>query len=91
MTAQEVATALGLHKESVLRLLRQRRFPNAIKTSNVWHIPEADVQAYAAQLAERGYGAMGRKNKAAALQHKVAKLKAQAARLQAELDGLRGS
>ncbi len=90
MTALEAARQLGVHKNSVMRLLRQGRFPNAVKVGGVWNIPDADVKACAKQLTARGYGKEGRANIAARLQDAAAKLQNKAARVQAELDKLKG-
>lgn len=41
-----VAERLGVSRVTVLRLIWQRRFPNAFKVGSDWRIPAADLEEF---------------------------------------------
>lgn len=46
ITKVELEVRLKLHRNTVTRLLAQRRFPNAFRTGGRWRIPVSDLDAF---------------------------------------------
>ncbi|MGI4788811.1 MAG: helix-turn-helix domain-containing protein [Janthinobacterium lividum] len=56
LTPEEVAAELGLHRESVYRLLRAGVLPGYKVGLRQWRIPRAELQAYKEAGRVRGAG-----------------------------------
>jgi excisionase family DNA binding protein len=52
MTVSEVAKNLSASRQTVIRLLKQHKFPNAYRLTNHWRIPCSDVEAFKQQARE---------------------------------------
>lgn len=46
ITKVELEVRLKLHRNTVTRLLAQRRFPNAFRTGGRWRIPLSDIERF---------------------------------------------
>jgi predicted DNA-binding transcriptional regulator AlpA len=49
LSTKETAERLGAGESSIKLWCKQGRFPNAQKVSNVWIIPESDLENFAKQ------------------------------------------
>ncbi|WP_110927713.1 helix-turn-helix domain-containing protein [Bacillus massiliglaciei] len=46
LDTKETGMKLGLRKNSIIQLLQEGKFPNAVKVLNKWRIPLNDIEAY---------------------------------------------